>query len=161
MSNDITDITKGLFGFLWSRTHSERSGIAAGSGTDYIFEVDEGDLEEFEKLYVNAAIGCSDDIDDNQLPLKCVTRSKGDNEDNYGVAWTEGPYNRQYPGYNLDGFYESGPSIHIDCEKHLAFRVVNWYYDRFTRRVCCSYDQPFLNERYVVCITKNKEKENG
>ena len=87
------DITKELFNFLWRCPHREGSGIAAGSGTEYIFEVKKSDLDKFEKLYIKAARCGSDDIDDDELPLECVTCKTNDRVD--GVCWTDGPYKRQ------------------------------------------------------------------
>jgi len=145
-------ITKSLFDFLWSCPHREGSGIAADSGTEYIFEVKKGDLDKFERLYLEAARGGVDDLEDDELPVECVTGKP--NRDGSGAEWTDGPYDRQYPGYNFDGFYESGPKVHIDCEKYLTFRINLWYYDAFLKRVCCTDPQPYLRRSYIVCIMK-------
>ena len=149
------DITKELFDFLWSCPHRERSGIVAGRGTEYIFEVKKGDLDKFEKLYIKAARDGSDDLEDDKLPLECVTLKLNERGD--GAGWTEGPYSRQYPGCDFDGFYESGPKVYIDCEKYLTFHINLWYYDTFLKRVCCMDPQPYLNRSYIVCIMEDKK----
>lgn len=149
------DITKELFDFLWRCPHREGSGIAAGSGTEYIFEVKKSDLDKFEKLYIKAARCGSDDIDDDELPLECVTCKTNDRVD--GVCWTDGPYKRQYPGYNFDGFYEPGPEVRIDCDKYLTFRISLWRYDTFLKRTCCIDPQPYLKRSYIVCIVDDKK----
>ena len=148
------DITKELFDFLWSCPHREGRGIAAGSGTEYIFEVKKSDLDKFEKLYIKAARGSRDDLEDDEIPLECVTWKPNERGD--GAGWTEGPYSRQYPGYDFDGFYESGPKVHIDCEKYLTFRITMWYYDTFLKRLCCTDPQPFLKRSYIVCIVEDR-----
>lgn len=147
------DIAKELFDFLREFPHREGRGIAAGSGTEYIFEVKKSDLDKFEKLYIKAARGGVDDLEDDELPLECVTWEPNERGD--GAGWTEGAYIRQYPGYNFDGFYEPGPKVHIDCEKYLTFRRILWYYDMFLRRLFSANPQPLLNESYVVCIMKD------
>lgn len=149
------DITKELFDFLWSCPHREWSGIAAGRGTEYIFEVKKIDLDKFEKLYIKAARDGSDDIEDDELPLECVTLKLNERRD--GAGWTEGPYSRQYPGYDFDGFYEPGPKVYIDCEKYLTFRINLWYHDTFLKRMCCMDPQPYLNRSYIVCIMEDKK----
>lgn len=149
------DITKELFDFLWGCPNREYSGISAGSGTEYIFEVKKSDLDKFEKLYIEAARSGEDDIWDDELPLECVTWKPKEQGD--GVGWTEGPYIRQYPGYNFDGFYEPGPKVHIDCEKHLTFRINLWYHHFFTKRLCYADPQPLLNRSYIVCIVEDKK----
>lgn len=149
------DITKELFDFLWSCPHRERSGIAAGRGTEYIFEVKKSDLDKFEKLYIKAARYGSDDLEDDKLPLECVTLKLNERGD--GTGWTEGPYSRQYPGCDFDGFYESGPKVYIDCEKYLTFRINLWYHDTFLKRVCCMDPQSYLNRSYIVCIMEDKK----
>lgn len=146
------DITNSLFDFLWSCPHREESGIAAGSGTEYIFEVKKSDLDKFERLYIKAARGGVDDLEDDELPLKCVTWTPNEHGD--GAGWTGGAYSRQYPGYDFDGFYEPGPKVHIDCEKYLTFRINLWYHDIFLKRICCMDPQPLLNRSYIVCIMK-------
>lgn len=150
------DVSKRLFEFLWSCPHKEMSGIEAGSGTDYIFEVKESESEKFENLYIQAARGGVDDLEDDELPVECVTWKP--NEDGSGVEWTDGPYDRQYPGYDFDGFYERGPKIHIACDRYMAFRKVVWYYDEFLKRMCCADPQPLLRRGYIVCIMKEKEE---
>lgn len=152
------DITKELFDFLWSCPHREMRGIAAGSGSDYIFEVKKSDLDKFEKLYIKAARGSRDDLEDDELPLECVTWNP--NECGDGAGWTNKAYDRQYPGYDFDGFYEPGPKVHIDCEKHLTFRSKLWYYDGFLKRPCCSDPQPLLNRSYVVCIMNDSNEQD-
>ncbi len=149
------DITKELFDFLWGCPHREGCGIAAGSGTEYIFEVKKSDLDKFEKLYIKAARVNRDDIKDDELPLECVTWKPNERGD--GAGWTEGPYIRQYPGYDFDGFYESGPEVRIDCEKYLTFRINMWYYDRFLNQLFCTDPQPYLNRSYIVCIVEDKK----
>lgn len=151
------DITESLFKFLWSCPHREMSGIAAGSGTEYIFEVKESELDKFEKLYIQAARGGVDDLEDDELPIECVTWKP--NEYGSGIKWTNGPYDRQYPGYNFDGFYERGPKVHIDCDRHASFHKVVWYYDSFLKRICSADPQPFLGRSYIVCIMKEGQNE--
>ena len=112
-------------------------------------------MDKFEKLYIKAARCGSDDIDDDELPLECVTCKTNDRVD--GVCWTDGPYKRQYPGYNLDGFYEPGPEVRIDCEKYLMFRISLWRYDTFLKRTCCIDPQPYLKRSYIVCIVDGKK----
>ena len=149
------DITKELLDFLWGCPHREGSGIAAGSGTEYIFEVKKSDLDKFEKLYIKAARVNRDDIEDDELPLEYVTWKPNERGD--GAGWTEGPYIRQYPGYDFDGFYEPGPEVRIDCEKYLTFRINMWYYDRFLKQLFCTDPQPYLNRSYIVCIVEDKK----
>lgn len=144
------DITKEMFDFLWACPNREGRGIAAGSGTEYIFEVKKSDLDKFEKLYIMAARGGVDDLEDDELPLECATWNPNERGD--GPRWTEGAYSRQYPGYDFDGFYQAGPKVHIDCEKYLTFRINVWYYDTFLKRMCCMDPQPLLNRSYIVCI---------
>ena len=112
-------------------------------------------MDKFEKLYIKAARGSRDDLEDDELPLECVTWKPNERGD--GVGWTEGPYSRQYPGYDFDGFYESGPKVHIDCEKYLTFRITLWYYDTFLKRLCCTDPQPLLKRNYIVCIVEDKK----
>ena len=149
------DITKELFDFLWSCPYREVSGIAAGSGTEYIFEVKKSNLDKFDKLYIKAARGGRCDLEDDELPLECVTWKPNERGD--GVGWTEGPYSRQYPSYNFDGFYESGPKVDIYCEKYLTFRITLWYHDSFLKRVYCTDPQLYLNRSYIVCIVEDKK----
>lgn len=153
----MANITEKLFDFLWAHPHKERSGIAAGSGTNYIFEVEEGELKEFESLYIKAARGGVDDLEDDPLPLECVTWRP--NRCGDGPEWTEGEYERQYPGYDFDGFYESGPRVKVECVKHLTFYIRVWYHDNFLRRTCCMDPQPYLNRSYTVCIMKENSKD--
>lgn len=143
------DIAKELFDFLWKSPHREGRGIAAGNGTDHIFLIKESDAEKFEKLYMKASRTGYGDINNDELPFESVTRSEN------GAIWNNGAYIRNYPGYNFDGFYESGPKVNIDCQKYLTFRRILWYYDRFLRRLFSANPQPSLNESYVVCIMKD------
>ena len=146
------DITKDLFDFLWDCPHEEGRGIAAGSVTDYIFKVKKSDLEKFERLYTQAARTGIEDIECDTLPLECVSIKW--NLEYCKPQWESGDYTRQYPGYNFDGFYQSGMSVCIDCEKYLTFSKRLWYRDDFFNKVCCSHPQP--NESYVVCIMKGE-----
>lgn len=152
----MKDITIELFDFLWKCPHNEGRGIAAGSGTDHIFKVLDSDLEKFEDLYIKAARGGRNDLEDDELPIQCVTLKLNENGD--GAGWSEGPYERQYPGYDFDGFYSAGPRMKINCEKYLTFGVRIWYYDSFIKRVCCEDPQPFLKRNYVVCIVNDQMK---
>jgi hypothetical protein len=145
------DITKELFDFLWDCPHQTGKGIAAGSVTDYIFKVKKSDEDKFKQLYTKAARAGIEDLECDTLPLKCVN-AKYDPE-TCELKWESGDYTRQYPGYNFDGFYQSGMSVSIDCEKYLTFSKKLWYYDAFFKRYCCTYsDSPY--ESYVVCIMK-------
>lgn len=146
------DITKELFDFLWDCPHEEKRGIAAVSVTDYIFKVKKSDLEKFERLYAQAAIADIVDIEYDTLPLECVNIKF--NPETYELEWENRAYTRQYPGYDFDGFYQSGMSVSIDCEKYLTFSKRLWYRDSFFNKVCCSHPQP--NESYVVCIMKGE-----
>lgn len=152
------DVTKELFDFLWGLPHREGSGIAAGSGTDYIFELKKKDIGTFEKLYIKAARSGVDDLEDDELPLECVTWTPNERGD--GAEWTHGAYERQYPGYDFDGFYESGPKVRVECDKHMTFRVNLWYYDEFLKRICCTDPQPFLKRNFVVCIMKEDDEKD-
>ena len=131
------------------------SGIAAGSGTEYIFEVKKSYLYKFEMLYIKASMSGDEIFEDYELTLKCVTWKPNERGD--GVGWTDGPYSMQYPGYNFDGFYEPGPKVHIDCEKYLTFRINLWYYDSFMKRITCTDPQPYLKRSYVVCIVEDNK----
>lgn len=146
------DIAKSLFEFLWTCPHKTMSGIAAGSGTEYIFKVKESESDKFENLYIQAARGGVDDLEDDELPLECVTWEPNERGD--GAGWTEGAYSRQYPGYDFDGFYEPGPKVYVDCDRYVSFSRITWYYDNFLKGICCADPQPYLKQSYTVCIMK-------
>lgn len=149
----MTDVAEKLFEFLDNHPCRTMEGIAAGSGRDYVYEIPESDVTEFERLYLMAARGSVDDLEDDPLPLECVTWRP--NDDGSGPRWDEGNFFRSYPGYDFDGFYEPGPSVCVKCSRHFGFARRMWYYDDLLKRMCCADPQPLLKERYVVCVMTN------
>lgn len=146
----MADITKELFAFLDTFPFRKWSGIAAGSGSDYVYEIPKGAVKEFERLYMMAGRDSWEDLACDAIPCESVTWKP--NGDGSGPEWTMGGFERRYPGYDFDGFYQSGPVVGVKCEKYLEFQSRLWYYDDFLGRYCCTDPQPLLRMNYVVCV---------
>jgi hypothetical protein len=145
----MANVSKKLLDYLWGFPHREYSDIAAGGSREWIFEIPKSEEKRFLDLYYGALINGADGVDGVKLPVESVRGP---------VEMEDGPYSRQFAGYDFDGFYERGMKCDMKCIRHVKFYRALWYIDDWRGRNMLCYTEPSGDKAgYVVCIMEDNK----